>query len=139
MITPRNHVHISVPFLVLHLFDTHSPNAIAPPALSIRVIILPISPHTIISQPVSSSIITSVIEPLKFHRMSAGFTSISPTIDARNSASRILLVVKMYTIRNTAGIHDTIVGFSGSTGGSSAAAANEAATTASAMIIVRGP
>ena len=44
----------------------------------------------------------------------------------------------MYTIRNTAGIHDTIVGFSGSTGGSSAAAANEAATTASAMIIVRG-
>ena len=43
----------------------------------------------------------------------------------------------MYTIRNTAGIHDTIVGFSGSTGGSSAAAANEAATTASAMIIVR--
>ena len=38
-----------------------------------------------------------------------------------------------------AGIHDTIVGFSGSTGGSSAAAANEAATTASAMIIVRGP
>ena len=71
--------------------------------------------------------------------MSAGFTSISHTIDARNSASRILLVVNIYTIRNTAGIHDTIVGFSGSTGGSSAAAANEAATTASAMIIVRGP
>ena len=129
IITPNTQDHISEDFLVFALVAAHSANAKAPPALSISVIMLPISPHTIISQPVSSSIITSVIEPLKFHRMSAGFTSISPTIDARNSASRILLVVNMYTIRNTAGIHDTIVGFSGSTGGSSAAAANEAATT----------
>ena len=139
MITPRNHVHISVPFLVLHLFDTQSPNAIAPPALSIRVIILPISPHTIISQPVSSSIITSVIVVLRLPIMSVGFTRISPTIEARNNASRILLVVNMYTIRNIAGTHATMVGFSGSTGGMIAARINDAAITASAIIIVRGP
>ena len=54
---PRIQVQMSEDFLVFALFETHSPKANAPPDFSIREMMLPISPHTMISHAISSLII----------------------------------------------------------------------------------
>lgn len=60
MIIPNIHVYINADLEFLARLDAHSPNAKAPPDRSIKLIILPIRPHTMISHVMSGSNITPV-------------------------------------------------------------------------------
>ena len=65
MMMPRIQVQIREDFRVFALVAAHRPKAKAPPVFSMRAMMEPIRPQTIISQAVSSSIIVSRIIWLK--------------------------------------------------------------------------
>ena len=103
---------------VLALVATHSPKAKEPPDLSIRDIILPIRPQTIMSHAMSSSIITLKRPSLKFSKVlpsqeasdeGEGLdTIIKPIDEAKIRASNIRLVANIYIIRKAAGSNEKI-------------------------------
>ena len=83
------------------------PKAIAPPARSIKAMILPIRPQTIISHAMSGSSIVSVKMVLNSLKTLTVFAAIIRPIRQESTRdSKILLVIKMYTIRNVAGNSD---------------------------------
>jgi hypothetical protein len=67
--------------------------------------ILPINPHTIINQPVFSSIITEVKPVLNDVKKLPLSAKIKHIVEAKTKASKIRFVVKIYITRKIAGIN----------------------------------
>ena len=67
--------------------------------------ILPIKPHTIINQPVFSSIITEVKPVLNDVKKFPLSAKIKHIVEAKTKASKIRFVVKIYITRKIAGIN----------------------------------
>ena len=97
MMQPRIHVHISAVFSVFALADAHCPNAYAPPERSIREMMPPISPQTMISHAMSSDIIVARSESLNACSVLDPFshTMMNPTTAPMVRASMILFVMNM--------------------------------------------
>ena len=95
MIIPNRYVHKRVPTRVFECLATNFPNAKLPPVFSINLMILPIKPQTMISQPVFSSIITVERPWLKADKKFPLSAKIKHIIVARSKASKIRFVAKM--------------------------------------------